>query len=233
MSTRVSPRSWIAALSAVLLASGSAGAGPGGGGGHGGGAHAGGGFGHAGPSFRGSGTRPYGLGRYARSGASGYYHGGYYHGGYGWRGYYGRNGRFWGWGGVGLGLYLAYLPWDYETYWWNGSPYYYANDLYYVWDGDLGEYEAVDPPTGLTETAPSDATPAPLVSEHLFAYPKSGQSEAQQQQDRNDCRRWAIAQTGMDPQQTGPAPETKDPESRRSYLRAEAACLEGRNYSVR
>lgn len=114
-------------------------------------------------------------------------------------------------------------------------PYYYADGDYYLWDSDVGQYEAVDPPAGLTQVPPSGSStaPNPLVSPQLFAYPKAGQSEAQQQHDKDDCRRWATAQTGFDPtqptRQSGKSGET----SQQGYLRAEAACLEARNYSVR
>jgi hypothetical protein len=64
-------------------------------------------------------------------------------GGYGW-----RRGR-----GSGLGFYLPFLPWYCDTYWWGGIPYYYADSNYYVWDGDVGEYEAVEPPAGLSHKA--------------------------------------------------------------------------------
>ena len=53
--------------------------------------------------------------------------------GYGWRGgYWGwRGGYGWGWWGLpAAGLFLATLPFYYSTYWWNGVPYYYANDNY-------------------------------------------------------------------------------------------------------
>jgi len=45
------------------------------------------------------------------------------HGWYG-GGYYGA------WGGLGYGLFFATLPWYYDTYWWDGAPYYYADDVY-------------------------------------------------------------------------------------------------------
>ncbi len=125
------------------------------------------------------------------------------------------------------------MPWDYETYWWNNVPYYYANDMYYVWDGSLGEYEAVDPPSGPSQVPPLGSEAQSPVSQDLFAYPKDGQSETQQRQDRDECRRWATKQTGFDPTQTTAAAQQSLGDAQRGYLRAEAACLEGRNYSVR
>jgi hypothetical protein len=203
---------------------------------HGGGGHAGGG-GHGG----------YGGGGYHGGGYGGGYHGGYggyhggyggYHGGYGWRGGYGgwrggygwRSGYGgwygpWGWGGLGLGLYFATLPAYYSTVWWGGVPYYYADDTYYVWNGTVSQYETVSPPPELQGQA---AAQAPGVSE-LIVYPKNGQSEEQQGKDKFECHRWAAGQTGFDPTQAGGAA----PGKRSEYFRAQAACLEGRGYTVK
>jgi hypothetical protein len=54
----------------------------------------------------------------------------------------------------------------------------------------------------------------------LFAYPKTGQTAEQQTRDRQECRNWAASQTGSDTDSEG-------------HLRAQAACLEGRGYSVK
>jgi len=227
-------------LAAISVAAAGPGGGGGGGGGHGGGGHGGGG-GHAG-GFFGGGRGSYG----GWHGGYGGWHGGYggWHGGYGYRGYgwrgggYGWPGYGWrgGWGGWGwgLGVYVPFLPWYYDTYWWNGVPFYYADGNYYTWDGDAGEYQAVEPPQGLSSTPPqgtSTPSDAPAVSPELYAYPKSGQTEAQQKQDRDECSRWATAQTGFDPTQLAAAETGRT--SRQAYMHAEAACLEARNYSVR
>jgi hypothetical protein len=73
-------------------------------------------------------------------GHGGYYRGGHnYYGGYGWRGYgYGSYG--WGgwngWGGLytglAVGLAVPLLANGYSSSWYGGSPYYYADDGYYV-----------------------------------------------------------------------------------------------------
>src|ERR1035438_6529469 len=75
-------------------------------------------------------------GGHAAVGHGGFGHYGGYRGGwgYGWRGgYWGP----WGWGGLGLGLYFATLPLYYSTVWWDGVPYYYADDTYYRWNGTV------------------------------------------------------------------------------------------------
>jgi hypothetical protein len=211
-------RAWLrfAAITATaMLAAGSvATAGPGGG-------HGGGGGGHGGVAgFHGGGP-----GAYSR-----------YYGGYGWRGgFYGGYGRWCcGWG---LGFYVPFLPWYYDTYWWGDVPYYYADGAYYLWNSGVGQYEAVDPPGALSQTPPQGRSAAsagtPAVSSELFAYPKAGQSPEQQKQDKEECRRWAAAQTGFDPTQTSGAAAKGAGTNLQGYLRAQAACLEGRNYSVR
>ena len=124
-----------------------------------------------------------------------------------------------------MGLYFATLPVYYSTYWWDGVPYYYADNNYYRWDGSVNQYETVSPPPGLQNQAGAQS---PGISE-LIAYPKNGQSEEQQGKDKFECHRWAVSQTGFDPTQPAGATATA---KRPDYLRAQAACLEGRGYSV-
>jgi hypothetical protein len=201
-------------------------AGPGGGGGSAGGHGSGGGHGasHGGGGFH---SRGESLGH------SGYRSPGWqsWHGWHGWRGrYYGATGGPWG---VGLGIYLPLLPWYYETYWAEDVPYYYADGMYYAWDTDLGEYQAVQPPEGLTRVPPQDSPAVPEdppIASELYAYPKAGQSAAQQKKDRDECRGWAAAETGF---VAGQPDEEVLAAIPRSYLQVEAACLEARNYSVR
>jgi hypothetical protein len=192
--------------------------------GGGGGGHAGGGGGHAvgGGGYHGGGGYRGGYGGYR--GGYGGYRGGYgyggWHGGYGWRGGWGG----WGWGwGLGLGLYFATLPLYYQTYWWDGVPYYYADNNYYMYDPTVKQYETVAPPPGLQ--AQQDQTGG---SSELMAYPKNGQSADQQGRDKFECHQWAVKQSGYDPT-TG---STTALDHRSDYMRAQAACLEGRGYSV-
>jgi hypothetical protein len=243
MGTRVSVvRVGIVTIAAAvgLAAASSALAGPGGGHAVGGGGH-----GAAGGGFRGG---YYGG---VRGGYSGGYRGGYY-GGYrgGWAGrpYYGGRGYYggyygwrggWGWGfpWVGLGLYVPVLPLGYSTVWWGGVPYYYANNYYYVWDSGAGQYQAIEPPSeDSTSTAapPGDAPNSPSNNwTDLFAYPKSGQSTEQQAKDRDECHKWAVAQSGFDPTQPTHDNQNEWATKRDGYLRAETACLTARNYSVK
>jgi hypothetical protein len=106
-------------------------------------------------------------------------------------------------------------------------PYYYADDNYYTWDSSVGEYETVTPPAEVQHQAAT-------LSPNLIAYPKNGQTEAQQATDKSECRSWAAAQSGYDPTQAAAnqASTTQSTNKRSDYMRAQAACLDGRGYSV-
>jgi hypothetical protein len=160
----------------------------------------------------------HGGGGYGSHGGYGY-HGGYYggwHGGYyGWRGgYYGWPGYYYGpwgwWGGYGYWPYYATLPYYYPSY---GS---YPS---YGWGG--GPHENVGPPAGAANQG--DGSPGPL--QQPVVNPKNGQTQEQQGKDTYECHRWAVGQTGFDPTQGVPG-------NRSEYFRAQAACLEGRGYTV-
>jgi hypothetical protein len=150
-------------------------------------------------------------------------------GGYGARGGYGGRGYGWGgrwgwglgWGWLPLGVYLSVLPWYYSTYWWDGVPYYYADNNYYIWDGST--YQQVQPPEGFNPPAQSEGASG---SGELFAYPRNGQSAAKLATDQSECRAWAATQSGY-------RAATSSGAQRQEYLRAEAACLEGRGYAAR
>lgn len=244
----------IGALAAVMVAGAPAFAEGHGGGGHGGGGHASGAHGSAGghganvashgyAGGRGGGGYGYGGGRglagvqhFAPGGRAGYGggYGGYVHthaaGAY-WGGGYWRGG-YWprAWYGLGFSWFLPILPLAYATYWWDGMPYYYANDVYYTWNPSYDGYVATDPPPvtdgegavtggGGPASEPGPA-PAPAAGGQIFMYPKNGQSDAQLSTDRLECQQWASSQTGGG----GRADE---------YRRAMTACAEARGYSAR
>jgi len=167
-------------------------------------------------------------GLHGRGGEQYYFHGGNW---YRWRG-----GWYRWWGGAWviwaapIGLFVPYLPLYYTTVWWDGVPYYYANDAYYEWNQSQGEYEVVEPPAGIEG---GGTTQAP-ASDQLFAYPKNGQSAEQQSKDRYECARWAVSQTGFDPTLSGGGVAAeKWADKRNDYFRAQVSCLEGRGYTVR
>jgi hypothetical protein len=188
------------------------------GGGGGGGAHGGGYGGGHGGGYGGGGGR-----------------GGYGHRGFGGRGFgygrfgYGGFGFYDGFGLLGYGLFFDALPLYYSTYWWGGSPYYYANDNFYQWNGSVGRYETVRAPDSLENQVTAQGADL-----NLFAYPTNGQTTAQQTADRFECQHWAGGQTGVDSPPVGSAASVSVPAAKRQdYLRAQAACLQGRGYSVK
>lgn len=209
----------------------------GGGGGHfggaggphfgaGGGAHFAGGAGYGAHGY--NGYRAYG----GYAGHGGYGHpGGYYGHGYStgvnWRGGYWRGG-YWpqAYYGVGFNWFLPVLPLAYATYWYGGSPYYYANDVYYTYDPYYEGYVATDPPpvadTAGSEGQTSSSPPADDGSaDQIFMYPKNGQSAEQQATDKAECQQWASQQAGEVAQNGS------------DYARAMTACVEGRGYSAK
>jgi len=150
----------------------------------------------------------------------------WFHGGnwYRWRG-----GAWVVWGAP-LGLFVPFLPLYFTTVWWDGIPYYYANDAYYLWNDDRGQYQVVAPPDGIE----SGGTPQAPASDQLFIYPKNGQSAEQQDKDRYECHRWAADQTGFDPTVGGGGVASEQALGKRNdYFRAQVACLEGRGYTVK
>ena len=127
-----------------------------------------------------------------------------------------------------IGIIAPFLPSFYTTLWLRGVPYYYANDVYYVWQPEQNGYVVTNPPQGINE---EDAKP---LAEHLFIYPKQGQSEKQQADDRYECHRWSVEQTGYDPSQPSENMARIELAAKHdNYQKALKVCLEGRGYSVR
>lgn len=130
-----------------------------------------------------------------------------------------------------LGLLAPALPPFYTTLWVGGVPYYYANDVYYVYRGPVRGYEVVAPPP---VPAAAPASPPPPRSAQQFIYPNQGQSAEQQATDRYQCHAWAAQQTGFDPAAPNGGVSAGERQGRRAdYDRAERACLEGRGYTVK
>ncbi len=135
--------------------------------------------------------------------------------------------------GAPVGFFVPVLPPYYTTVWVGGAPYYYANDSYYVWRDTDRQYEVVTPPD---EQAASTQAPPPPPSakDDVFIYPKNGQSEDVQAQDKYECHKWAQGESGFDPTQAGGGvPPEQVNDKRTAYQRAIGACLEGRGYSVK
>jgi hypothetical protein len=185
----------------------------------------------------------YGGGRGGFVAGTGRYWGGGYWGGRFWPGtHY----------GPGFAWFLPVLPFGYATYWWGGSPYYYYDNAYYAWDPNYNGYVATDPPPvagGTDESGsgepppqsdapqsnsqsnwgpgPNTAAPPGGVSD-IYVYPKNGQSDEQTSNDRFECHKWAVAQTGFDPTRSANTEGNSE-----DYRRAIGACLDARGYSVK
>lgn len=58
-----------------------------------------------------------------------------------------------------------------------------------------------------------------LAAQQVYAYPKAGQSEQQQSQDRFECHQWSVSQSGFDPSTAPPlsARPTPPPPPRGGY----------------
>lgn len=129
------------------------------------------------------------------------------------------------------GLFVPLAPPYYTTIWWGRTPYYYANDAYYVWDASRNEYQVVAPPAGLDAAG---KTPAPVTAgagDQLFADPAKGQPPEQQAQDRQECNQWAVGESGYDPSASDAAAQPRDKHN--AYFRSATACLEAHGYGVR
>jgi Family of unknown function (DUF6515) len=80
-------------------------------------------------------------------------------------------------------------------------------------------------------TLPAAASSSTPQGTKVFVYPKSGQNAEQQAHDRYDCYRFGVAQSGFDPMRASGGAQRSEQLS--DYERAQAACLEGRGYTVR
>jgi len=172
------------------------------------------------------------------------------HGG-GWHGH--RGGGYYGGGGPFLffgALAGLTIPFYYSQLWSGPGPYYYPSTPVYVQNPpgyvvadaqprtvvtqspgngviELGPVNAL-PPASSDSAPSSDSDQAP--SGQWFAYPSRGQSPQQQANDHYECNKWAVNESGYDPDlRTHRNPETGPV----AYGRALSACLEGRGYAVR
>jgi len=90
------------------------------------------------------------------------------------------------------------------------------------------------PPVVVQEQNPVYAQPVPSSAEEIFVYPRKGQSEEQQAEDRYECHSWAVNQLNYSPTQpTNGMSEAQLNQLNVNYQRAMAACLDGRGYTMR
>ena len=123
------------------------------------------------------------------------------------------------------GIRVHYLP-DYaREVWVGGSLLFLAAGAYYAYEQSTQQYVVVQPPAQVPSPQP-----APQGNGYdVVAYPANGQSPAQVQQDGYDCYRWAVQQSGFDPQTVTYAPA---PAVVQTYRQAQGNCLGSRGYQV-
>jgi hypothetical protein len=147
-----------------------------------------------------------------RGGYGGGHHGG---GGYYGHGGGGHHGSHWGglgWG-LGIGLGLGYL----------GAREVYSNRGYYNYGPD---YVVVEPQVVYREVPRTvyREVPAPVYTPPArpdpIIYPRSGQTPAQTEADRQACNRWATTQQNAMSDSS-------------VFNRATEACMDGRGYTMR
>lgn len=133
-----------------------------------------------------------------------------------------------------VGLMVPFLPFAYTTIWMNGIPYYYANDTYYT--RTPGGYVVVEPPQGeIRETFPAAEDSAiDSADDRMFIYPRHGQSQEQQDNDRYECHQWAVEQTRYDPTKfPASMPPEQVMQKRTDYQKAMTECLDRRGYTAK
>lgn len=120
-----------------------------------------------------------------------------------------------------LGVRVDYLPPYAREVWLGGALFFLVADTYYQYLADSREYVVVNPPV---------AAPVPVGGGYdVVAYPMYGQGQEQQDQDRYQCHRWAVNQSGFDPATATYAPPANVADN---YRRALGACFSGRGYSI-
>jgi hypothetical protein len=88
---------------------------------------------------------------------------------------------------------------------------------------------AYTPPPGANSTPPPAAPRGNWSSAaDIYVYPRNGQNEQQTSNDRFECHKWSVAQTGFDPTRSMNLQGTSA-----DYRRAMGACLDARGYSVK
>ena len=102
-----------------------------------------------------------------------------------------------------------------------GSLLFLAAGAYYAYQPATQDYIVVQPPTAIAQPQGNGYD--------VVAYPANGQSAAQVDQDRYDCYRWAVDQSGFDPAKVTYAPS---PAVVQTYRQAQGNCLGSRGYQV-
>ncbi|MDR0210863.1 MAG: hypothetical protein LBJ33_17120 [Pseudomonas putida] len=122
------------------------------------------------------------------------------------------------------GARVGYLPVYAQEVWFDGSLFFQVSNTYYQYLSDSQEYVVVNPPNLLPAPGPQLGTGYDVI-----AHPLSGQTPRQQNQDRYECHRQAVQQSGFDPAAAAFAPPAHVADA---YHRVLGDCLSARGYSV-
>ena len=123
------------------------------------------------------------------------------------------------------GIRVGYLPNYARQVWIGSSLLFLAAGAYYAYQPATQDYIVVQPPTSIPQPMPQ-----PVSNGYdVVAYPANGQSASQIDQDRYDCYRWAVDQSGFDPATVTYAPS---PAVVQTYRQAQGNCLSSRGYQV-
>ncbi|MEO8306509.1 MAG: hypothetical protein ABI616_00530 [Pseudomonadota bacterium] len=125
--------------------------------------------------------------------------------------------------GAPYGLFVSSLPY-YSSFWYGNARYFYSDGVYYNYAPAQNGYVVAPSPYANENEHQEGATPA---VDNMYVYPAQGQSEQQQADDKYQCHRWAVDQSGYDP-----TTADFDAQRRADYDRAITACLTGRGYTV-
>lgn len=123
--------------------------------------------------------------------------------------------------GAPYGMYMRSLPGYSTSFYYGDVRYYRHDDTYYTYDRSRGGYVVARSPYG-------DDEEESVVDEDLYIYPAKNQSEQQQADDRYECHRWGVKESGYDP-----IDDAYDRDRRANYVRAMTACLTGKGYTVK
>jgi hypothetical protein len=199
----------------------------------------------------------------------GHYRGGHnYYGGDGWRGHGYRSYGWGGWNGWGglytglsLGLAVPLLANGYSSSWYGGSPYYYADDVYYVNYPQRG-YRVLSPservitehyvyespsPAPVVAAPPANVAPTPSYARESSptSSPTQSKTPAQtltqlyaypkngQTATQSTFDRIECERWGSGQTGYSPGQSVEDANRKADYQRAVSACLEGRGYTVK
>lgn len=123
------------------------------------------------------------------------------------------------------GIRVGYLPEFSREVWVGSTLLFLAAGAYYAYQPATQDYIVVQPPATILQPAPQ-----PVSNGYdVVAYPANAQTPAQIDQDRYDCYRWAVDQSGFDPAKITYAPA---PAVVQTYRQAQGNCLSSRGYQV-